>query len=156
MSDVSDGVKILFRFYSDVLEEYTVETMWGDIIDIDKGLYKIDNIPFYAPLIASDDIVFAEYDEDEQMLTYRKTVEPSGNSTVWVIIMNDNTNKEDIRAMFKDMGCESEGINDKYFAMEIPEKVDYKLIKQKLQELEQKGIIEYSEPCLSYIHDYNK
>ena len=52
-------VKILFRFYSDVLEEETVETMWATIVDKENGLYKIDNIPFYVPLLASDDIVFA-------------------------------------------------------------------------------------------------
>lgn len=75
-------VKILFRFHSNVLDEETVETMWAEIVDKEKGLYKLDSIPFYAPSVASDDIVFAEYDEQEQMLTYRETVEYSGNSTV--------------------------------------------------------------------------
>ena len=55
-------VKILFRFHSDVLDEETVETMWATIVDKNKGLYKLDSIPFYAPLVASDDIVFAEFD----------------------------------------------------------------------------------------------
>jgi hypothetical protein len=41
-----NNVKILFRFYSDVLDEETVETMWASIIDKNKGLYKLDNIPF--------------------------------------------------------------------------------------------------------------
>jgi len=50
-------VKILFRFHSDVLDEETVETMWATIVDKDKGFYKLDSIPFYAPLVASDDIV---------------------------------------------------------------------------------------------------
>ena len=42
--------------------------MWAAIVDKEKGLYKIDSIPFYAS-IASDDIVFAEYEETENMLT---------------------------------------------------------------------------------------
>jgi len=67
-----DYVKILFRYYSDVLEEETVETMWATIVDQEKGYYKIDNIPFYGSPVASDDIVFAEFDEVEQMLTYRE------------------------------------------------------------------------------------
>ena len=70
-------VKILFRFYSDVLGEWTIETMFAEIIDRSKGFFKLDNIPFYAS-VASGDIVFAEYDESEQMLTYRKTVKYSG------------------------------------------------------------------------------
>ena len=48
--------KILFRFYSNILEEWSVETMWAEIIDAANGLYKLDNIPFYAPLLASEDI----------------------------------------------------------------------------------------------------
>jgi hypothetical protein len=50
--------------------EWTVETMWAGFFDADKGLYKPDSIPFYGPLVASDDIIFAEYAEDERRLTY--------------------------------------------------------------------------------------
>jgi hypothetical protein len=154
MDSSDNSVKILFRFYSDVLEQETVETMWADIVDEEKGLYKLDSIPFYAPLIASDDVVFAEYDGDELMLTYRETIEFSGNSTVWVVIMNKSTNINDIRKVFEMMGCVSEKINEAYFAMEIPANVDYKVIKQKLKEFEQEEVIGYSEPCLSNLHQY--
>ena len=67
-------VKILFNFYSDILDEQTNETMWAEAVDAEKNLYKIDNIPFYVPLLSSGDIVFAEYDEDQSMLMYRETV----------------------------------------------------------------------------------
>jgi hypothetical protein len=70
MTQEDNYVKILFRFHSDVLDEETVETMWAIVVNKDKGYYKLDSIPFYAPLVASDDIVFAEFDEQEQMLTY--------------------------------------------------------------------------------------
>ena len=40
-----EEVKILFQFYSDVLDRETVETMWAVIIDKEKGLYKLDSIP---------------------------------------------------------------------------------------------------------------
>ena len=66
MTQQEDLVKILFRFYSNVLEQETVETMWATVVDKDKGFYRLDNIPFYGPIVASDDIVFAEYDEKEQ------------------------------------------------------------------------------------------
>jgi len=83
-----NSVKILFRYYSSVLDEWVVETMWAEIIDAEKGLYKLDSIPFYGTLVASDDIIFAEYDNDEERLTYRRTVENSGNSIVTVVIMD--------------------------------------------------------------------
>ncbi len=141
-------------FYSDVLEEETAETMWAIIVDQEKGLYKLDSIPFYAPLIASNDIFFAEYDEKETMLTYRKTIEYSGNSTIWVVVMDNSVEVNEIRKNFENIGCVSEKMNDAYFTMEIPAIIDYKIIKKELEELEQKEIIGYSEPCLSNLHQY--
>jgi hypothetical protein len=115
-------------------------------------LYKLDNIPFYAPSIASEDIVLAEYDESEKMLTYRKTIEYSGNSTIHVVVMDKTTEINTIRDSFKEYGCTSERLNDGYFAMEIPAGLDYNPIKEKLDELERQEIIGYAESCLSNEH----
>lgn len=145
-------VKILFRYHSSVLDEWTVETMWAEIVDAEKGLYKLDNIPFYGPLVATDDIIFAEYDDDEERLTYRKTIENSGNSIVTVVIMDKATDVNNVRDIFKDLGCLSEKVNDAFFSMEVLAENNYLPIKQKLTELEDKGIIGYAEPCLSNIH----
>jgi hypothetical protein len=150
-----DNVKILFQFHSDIFDEEMIETIWATIIDKDKGFYKLDNIPFYAPLVASDDIVFAEFDEQQQMLTYRKTVKFSGNSTVQVVLMNESKDINSIRELFKKLGCASEKVNEGYFSMEIPASLDYKLIKQKLDDLEINEIIGYAEPCLADQHRIN-
>ncbi len=147
-----ENVKILFRYFSSVLDEWTVETMWAEVIDANKGLYKIDNIPFYGPLVASDDIVFAEYDSEEEMLTYRKTIENSGNSIINVVMMDKSIDINTIRDIFNNLGCSSEKINDGYFSMEILADKEYGPIKQKLNELEEKGIIGFAEPCLSNLH----
>jgi hypothetical protein len=145
-------VKILFRFYSDILDDETVETMWAIIVDEDKGLFKLDSIPFYAPLVASDDIVFAEFDDEEQMLTYRKTVEYSGNSIVQIVLVDKSIDINQIRGTFKALGCVSEKVNNGYFSMEIPSHVDYGNIKKKLDELEMQEIIGYAECCLADGH----
>ena len=147
-------VKIFFRYYSNVLEEETVETMWAIVIDEANGLYKIDSIPFYGPLVASDDIVFAEYDDAERMLTYRRTMEHSGNSIVQVVIMNKEILTNDVRQIFEHLGCVSEKFHEGYFSMEVPGEINYKPIKNKLKELKHAGIIEYAEPCLSSLHRY--
>jgi hypothetical protein len=146
-------VKILSRFYSNVLDEWTVETMWAEIIDKDKGLYKIDNIPFYAS-IASDDIIFAEYDDTEKMLTYRETIEYSGNSLIQVVIMDKSVVTNDIRDIFNSLDCKSEKFKEGYFVIEILADKDYKPIRQKLTELQDKGIIDYAEPVLSDKHQH--
>jgi hypothetical protein len=154
MTETKDNlVKILFRFFSDVLDEWTIETMWAEIVDMEKGLYKIDNIPFYAS-VASGDIVFAEFDETEQILTYRETKNYSGNSTIQVVIMNKQTEANEIRDVFTSLGCVSEKLNEGYFTMEISFDKDYTPIRKKLIELEENEIIAYAEPCLSDIHQY--
>jgi len=150
-----DNVKILFQFHSDIFDEEMVETMWAKTVDKNKGLYKLDNIPFYAPLVASDDIVFAEFDEQQQMLTYRRTIEFSGNSTIQVVLIDKSKDINSIRKMFEELGCVSEKVNDGYFSMEIPALIDYKFIKGKLDNLEQNDIIGYAEPCLADQHRIN-
>jgi hypothetical protein len=145
-------VKILFRFHSNIFDEEMVETMWATIVDKDQGIYKLDSIPFYAPDIASDDIIFAEFDSKEEMLTYRKTIEYSGNSTVQIVLVDKSKDINQIREIFKELGCVSEKVNNGYFSMEIPSNVDYKNIKSKLDELETTEIIGYAEPCLADGH----
>lgn len=152
MEHHKDHVKILFRFKNELIEGLDVETMWATVIDASKGLYKIDNIPFYVPQVASEDIVYAEYDEREQMLTYRRTVENSGNSRIHVVMMKKNEDIAPIRELFKNMGCCSEGINKIQFSLEIPFKLDYKPIREKLMQLENQGKIEFAEPCISQKH----
>ena len=60
--------------------------------------------------------------------------------------------KEQIREKFKNIGCVSEGLNDTYFAMEIPKNVNYKKIKPILEDYEEREIFHYAEPCLSNKH----
>jgi hypothetical protein len=144
--------KILFRYHSDVLNEEVVETMWSEIIDSEKGIYKLDNIPFYGPLIATDDIFYAKYDKKEETITYKETIEISGNSIIQVVILKDNYDKEIIREKLKEMNCLSEGLNEKFFAVEIKKDVDYLAVKHFLNEFSELEILDFAEPCLSKKH----
>jgi hypothetical protein len=147
-------IKILFRFYSDILEEETTEILSAEVFDNEYGYYKLVSIPFYAPKTAPGDIVWAEYNKTEAMLTYRKTIQPSGNSIIHAIVLDDEYNINAIREIFNDMGCGSESLNDRYFALEIPAAVDYIPVKRKLDELEKEGILDYAESGLSEKHQY--
>lgn len=149
---MSEQVKILFSFHSNIFDEQMVETVWANKVDKEQEYYKIDNIPFYIPLVASEDIVFAEFDETEQMLTYRKTIEYSGRTVVQVVILDKTTQTNIIRDMFFELGCESEKANEGYFSMEIPANLDYKPIKKELNRLENAEIIGYAEPTISDKH----
>jgi hypothetical protein len=152
MNTSDNRFKVLFRFYSDLFDEEMVETMWATSVDAEKGLYKLDNIPFYAPSVASGDIVFAEFDDAEEMLTYRSTKEHWGNSTIQVALMDKSIEINEIREIFAKLGCVSEKVNEGYFSMEIPFSVDYKKIKYELDQLEEKETIGYAESSLSEKH----
>jgi hypothetical protein len=147
-------VKILFRFYSEILEQEMEETMWADIVNANLGHYQLDSIPFYLPFIATDDIVHAEYDDEQKMLLYKETVKSSGNSTIWVVIVKETTDADAIREIFFNLNCISDAISKYYFAMEVREETNYLLIKNKLNELKSEGIIDYMEGCLSVKHQY--
>jgi len=125
-------VKILFRFYSEILDEETVETIWATVANKEYNYYRLGNIPFYVSNVASGDVVWAEYSKKEEMLTYRKTVEYSGNSTLRVILMDNVHEINSIRSVFEQMGCLSETLSKKYFVMDVPATVDYLPVKEKL------------------------
>lgn len=144
--------KILFKYYSDYLDEVVSETMWAEIIDLEKGLFKLDNIPFFGPLIATDDIFYAEFDETEERFMHRKTIQNSGNSIIQVAVLEKGFDKEIIREKLKAINCLSEGLNETFFATEITKDVDYSLVRSLLNEYESKEIIEFAEPCLSEKH----
>ena len=151
ITESDNYVKILIRFHSDIFDEDIVETMWAEIIDKNNGLYKIDNIPFYAPL-ASDDIVFAEYDDIEEMLTFRRTVECSGNSTIQVVIFEKTKDTNSVRKIFEDLGCSTEKLQEGYFVIEVLSTMNYQPIKMILNELSDSNVIDYAEPCLAEDH----
>lgn len=144
--------QILVRYYSDVLEENTVETFWGKTIDKEKGLYQVDNIPFYGPDFSCDDIIYAEFDETEKCLTYRHVATPSGNSTVQVIVQKDKYNREDLYNEILYSGTEIEVCSDQYFVINIPSKTDYRNVYAILGGLEEEKVIEFAEPLLSPKH----
>lgn len=152
MAEEEEYEKILFQFYSNVLDEETIETMWAVVIDKEKGLYKLDSIPFYAPNVAADDIIHAEFDEDQERLTYRQTVEASGNSTVQVVILDSGTDTNEIREMFDSIGCSSEKYSEGYFVIDVPSSLNYLAVQNKLTELQNAGILDYAESCLSKKH----
>ena len=145
--------KILFAFHSDILDEWTVETLWAEVVDKEKGYYKLDNIPFYAP-VACDDIVLAKYDESEERLVYIETVVYSGNSTIQIIILDNEKDTNTIRKLFEELGCDSEQYTEGYFVINVPAHINYQPVKLKLDQLQKNEVLDYAEPCLSSNHQY--
>ena len=152
METEEKSVKILTKYFSDVLDEMVVETLWAEVVDEGKGWYKIDNVPFYGADFSCGDVVLAEYDEAEMCLVYRKVVEHSGNSTVQVVILEDGFDIESLREKFNELGFSSEKAASGYFVLEIPFEKNYNIIYTKLLALQDKGLLEFAEPVLSEKH----
>ncbi|MFD2999856.1 DUF4265 domain-containing protein [Pontibacter toksunensis] len=152
MSDQEKPSKIIFRFNSSLFGKEMTEILWALEVDAEKGLYKIDSIPYYVPLIATEDIVRATYNKMEEGLLYKETITPSGNSTIQVIRQNVDTPLLDLRKQFAELGCISMEVNEDFFVLEVPVNVNYAVVKEKLDDLEQMEEIEYAEPCLSDMH----
>ncbi len=69
-----------------------------------------------------------------------------------MVILKDGFDKEIIRERLKSIDCLSEGLNGKYFSIEITKSIDYSIIKILLDEYKNSDIIDYAEPCLSEKH----
>ena len=147
-------VKVLFSVYSELMEQEITEIMSAEIANADLSHYKILSIPFYVPLISSGDIVYAPYDDDQGMPKYIETVDPSGNSNIWVVITDDQSDIDNIRTHFSEMDCPSEVVSDRFFAMNIKATANYLKVRNKLQELKSEGILDYSESSLAETHQY--
>lgn len=147
-------VKISFRFFNELLEQDIIEIMFADIVDENLGYFKIDSIPVYTLNIAPGDIVNAEFDENAEMLVYRETIKPSGNSIVWVVIVDDEKEITDIQDIFYELDCATASTSDRFFSMEIKVATNYLRIKNKLNELKSEGVIDFAEACISELHRY--
>lgn len=150
------SVKILFRFYSDILDAETSETLAAEAIEPEFGYFILTSLSFYAPKIALGDIVWAEYNIADEMLVYRKTVTHSGNSTIHAIVLNKECDVDAIIAVFELSGCMTDKLNDKYFVFSVPAAVDYTPLKSRLDELQNQKVIDYAESCLADGHQYKK
>ena len=142
--------KVKFLFYNEVLERDEVESLWANIIDGEKGFYRLDNIPFFVKNYASDDIVHAELIDDELVVT--GLIEGSGNSTINIIFFNDKI-KDDLLKRISELGAEYEGLEKVikgYYTVNVPKSVDYMPIYTLLKELEDKEELSFREASLEH------
>ena len=146
--------KILFRFYSDLMDQEVKEKLEADSVDEQRSFYRLITIPLYTPFVAVGDVVYAEWSDDDGMLAYREKVQPSGSSTIWVVRIDDHTEIVDIRGIFEELHCLTRSASDRFFAMEVKENINYLKIRDKLNELKGEGLIDYAEPYLSEQHQY--
>ncbi|RSC80276.1 DUF4265 domain-containing protein [Acinetobacter haemolyticus] len=124
------------------------EIVWGKKFENDK--YYIKNIPFFAPNISFDDLI--EVDNEEGSLYFNDLVEPSNNSTLRIIFFEDDSKSiYELLRKIESYLAEWEGLENKpYYAINVPKNVNYKVLKNFLDEYE--VFFDYEESCLSEKH----
>lgn len=140
-----EHTKILFEHNNTPDNSYGIESAWA--IPLEK-YFKIDNILFYAPEYSFGDIVSVENRDGE--LFVNGLIKESGHSTIR-IIFEDEKNISIEREYLKSIGCESE-ISDVpiLISVDIPPEVNYKKIKEYLEEGERLSKWSYEESCIAH------
>lgn len=144
--------QIAIQYHSEVLEKETEEILWGIVIDADKNLFQVDNIPFYGPELSCEDIIYATYNEQEKRYKLEHIETPSGNSTIQVMVLKEKYNREDLYNEILYAQTEIELVDDYYFVINVPVKTDYKNVFAILAALEEEQVISFAEPNLSPKH----
>lgn len=137
--------------YYDVNQEIAEEKLW---IEKKNDLeYQIKNIPFFAPNLAYNDIISVENDEGE--LYFEDLIRASEHSTIQIVFFNMESIK-DVTNYIEKMDCSWEGIDDQYIiAVDVPENVEYKKIREYLDKQFKDKVLDYKEACLSETHSNN-
>lgn len=131
--------------YRDIEDKIAEEIVWAERLE--NGYYRIDNIPFYAPNLAYNDIISVE--EDNGVLYFDDLIKSMGHSTLQIIFFKETEIKK-VLFELEGLDCKWEGMeNHLYYSVDIPPKVDYLTIKQVLDGQYTKGVLDYKESCLS-------
>lgn len=123
------------------------EGLWAE--DLGNDLFRIDNVPFFAPGLAVDDIVRVHVDSSGEHLV-DALHSASGHSTVRVLVENQ-TDVPSIRERLRHLGCESELSHiSTLVSLDIPPEVDYSIVRAALESMASSGLIDYEESALRH------
>ena len=112
-----------------------------------KGLFQVDNIPFFATDIALGDIVSAT--EEEGAFRFQEVVQPSGHSTLRVAI-SQAADVPAVRALFEQKGCSVEQSHlPRLIAVDVPSSVPLESLRPLLEAGRKQDRWDYEEACLA-------
>jgi Domain of unknown function (DUF4265) len=145
-SDVEGMVKVIIKLEKDE-DDYPpadCESLWA--MPVADGLFRIDNIPFFARGIAWGDVVSVS--PEEGALYYKAVVRPSGHSTLRLIIY-DVEQVPAVLELLSKWECSSERSHiPGLIAVDVPPTVSLPELKQFLEEGESQERWGYEEACL--------
>ena len=131
--------------YHNLEGDTEIESVWAAK---EGDNYRIKNIPFFAPNIAYDDLVSAEYDDGQ--LFFDSLIEASGHSTVQIIFFKSEYFDQVTRDLIN-FKCGWEGYNsNSYISINVPQAVNYSEVRKYLDEKLTDSILDFKEACLAH------
>ncbi|HHD78089.1 MAG TPA: DUF4265 domain-containing protein [Epsilonproteobacteria bacterium] len=123
---------------------FSVETLWGE--KINKDVYKIASIPFFAKGISFDDLIKVKLDQDKKLF-YDKHIS-KGDYCTYRFLFDDNDPDATSRRKYLDL-LSSYGDMEYYdesdlYALSVPKKKVHELYKI-LNQLEKDEILDFEE-----------
>ena len=122
------------------------QSMWA--FRLDDGTYQIDNVPFYAYGINYKDIVRVDASDATGLPIVTNIITPNGHDTFRVIFPKNVGKKKQEPTIeeLEKMGVSVERAFNNYVAIDVPPEVDYDVVRDRLDQLQSSGLLEY-ETC---------
>jgi hypothetical protein len=149
MNDVDDKLR---KVLVDLPNHWATaaESMWAFLLD--DGTYQIDNVPFYAYGLNYRDIVKVDGSEPDSLPVVVEVIEPSGHATIRVVFPKEigKRKQKPIIDDLESIGVSVERAFENHVALDIPPEIDYDAVRDKLDEFENSGVLNY-ETCESRV-----
>ena len=145
---MNDKAKVHFAVLQDEdgYPPYSTESVWATRSE--GGLYRIDNIPFFAREATMGDCV--SVDERNGELWFVDVVKASGDSLLRVVIFDESRTK-DVRKELSDLRCRQEFFaTHQLIAVSVPETVDLEDVMTLLRSYSDDEVLDYEAPLLRH------
>jgi len=122
------------------------ETLWAKLRY--DGHFELDSIPFFVREVSLGDVV--EASGNGEVRRFRRVIEPSGHSTLHVIVF-DATKMDGVRKALRELGCESELSHvAELVAVDVPPDISVDEVTRYLDEKEADNELEYQTGALRH------
>ena len=130
--------KILFALdIDDGWPPIGTESVWCEKVG---NNYQLKNIPFFIPVIALDDIFYAELDPVNEHVFEFEVIEKSGRSVVW-FLNNDELDISKFKEQLAQLSCDTEEFpRFSLGSIDVPADVDFDKLEGLLDCYESKGL----------------
>lgn len=122
---------------------YDYEELWAT--PVGEGLFRIENVPFFARGLARGDLVSAV--SEGEVLRFQEVSQASGHSTIRLMV-NDSNALPGIIQRFESQGCSSETTLGRLVALDVPPSVSLEDLRERLEMGFAQSQWDYEEACI--------